>query len=60
MGLEQTVTASSLGAAANAVANVVMYADESNCFEELLFRGVEIDLMLFEILVGLSVFLGGG
>ena len=51
MGLEQTVAASTIGTAANSVANVVMYADESNQFEELLLRGVEIDLMLFEILV---------
>jgi hypothetical protein len=51
MGLELTVAASTIGTAVNSVANVIMYADESNQFEELIFRGVEIDLMLFEILV---------
>jgi hypothetical protein len=51
VGLEQAVLTSSFGAAANATGNVVMYPDIHNVFEELLFRGVEMDLLIFEILV---------
>ena len=51
MGLEQAVHTSSFGAAANATGNVVMYADVYHAFEELVFRGIEVDLILFEILV---------
>ncbi len=42
---------SSFGAAANTTGNVVMYADVYHAYEELVFRGIELDLVLFEILV---------
>lgn len=58
LGLEQAVATSTVGSAtANTTGNVVMYPDDANRFEELMFRGVEIDLMLFEILVRYALFL---
>jgi hypothetical protein len=51
MGLEQAVLTSAAGAAANSTGNVVMYPDVYGAVEELIFRGVEVDLIVFEMLV---------
>lgn len=50
MGLEQAMLTSATGAAANSSGNVVMYPDVHRAVEELVFRGVEVDIIVFEML----------
>ena len=54
MNLEANVQGSSFGAAAQTGGHVIMYADPSLAVEELIFRGVELDLILFDLLVRAS------
>lgn len=55
MALEQNAATTAFGAAANYGGNVVMYPDPHLAVEELIFRGVEFDLLLFEMLVRAAV-----